>query len=105
MSFDGVVAELVGLAVRDAAFDAAAGHPHREAADVVVAPAFGLIDVALGHRRAAEFAAPDDERVVEHAALLEVGDQRGARLDRPTRTAAGCTSGCCRGSPNRGDRR
>ena len=35
--------------------------------------------VALGHRRAAEFAAPDDERVVEHAALLQVVDQRGRR--------------------------
>ena len=34
--------------------------------------------VALGHRRAAELAAPDDQRVVEHAALLEVGDQRRA---------------------------
>ena len=31
---------------------------------------------ALHHRRAAELAAPDDERVVEQAALLEVLDQR-----------------------------
>ena len=30
---------------------------------------------ALAHRRAAEFAGPDDERVLEHAALLEVGDE------------------------------
>ena len=28
------------------------------------------------HRRAAEFAAPDDQRIVQHAALLEVFDQR-----------------------------
>ena len=33
---------------------------------------------ALRHRRAAELAGPDDQRVVEHAALLEVGDQRHA---------------------------
>ena len=32
----------------------------------------------LGHRRAAELAGPDDQRVVEHAALLQVGDQRHA---------------------------
>jgi hypothetical protein len=62
------------------AFDAAAGHPHREAARVVVAA------VVLGVRppglvaRAAEFAAPDDEGVVEHAALLQVLDQAGAGL-------------------------
>ena len=36
--------------------------------------------VALGHRRAAELAAPDDQRVVEHAALLQVLDQRGGGL-------------------------
>ena len=71
---DGVVAELVGGAVGDAALDAAAGQPHREALDVVVAA------VALGHRRAAELAAPDHERVVEHAALLQVLDQGGRGL-------------------------
>ena len=76
---DGVVAELVGRAVGDAALDAAAGQPHREALDVVVAA------VALGHRRAAELAAPDDERVVEHAALLQVLDQRRRRPGRPPR--------------------
>ncbi len=53
------------------AFDAAAGHHEAEAFDVVVAA------VALGHGRAAEFAAPDDERVVEHAALLQILDQGG----------------------------
>ena len=31
----------------------------------------------LDGRRAAEFAAPDDQRVVEQAALLEIGEQRG----------------------------
>jgi hypothetical protein len=35
---------------------------------------------ALDHRRAAEFAAPDDQRVVEQAALLEILDQGGAGL-------------------------
>ena len=35
---------------------------------------------ALDHRRAAELAAPDDQRLVEQAALLEVLDQGGAGL-------------------------
>ena len=58
-------------------FDAAAGEPHGEGVDVVVA-AGRFADLA--HRRAAELAAPDDERVVEQAALLQVVDQRGAGL-------------------------
>ena len=35
---------------------------------------------ALHHRRAAELAAPDHERVVEQAALLQILDQRRAGL-------------------------
>ena len=59
-----LVAELVGGAVGHAPLDAAAGHPEREAEDVVVAAG------PLAHRRAAELAAPEDQRVVEHPALL-----------------------------------
>ena len=68
--------KLVGLAERDARLDAAAGQPHREGVGVVVA----AVVAALDHRRAAELAAPDDQRVVEQAALLQVLDQRGAGL-------------------------
>ena len=32
----------------------------------------GLVGIALAERRAAEFAAPDDQRVVQQAALLQV---------------------------------
>ena len=71
---DREVAEVVGLAVADAALDAAAGQAHGEALDVVVAA------VALGHGGAPELAAPDDERVVEHAALLQVLNQGGGGL-------------------------
>ena len=46
------------------AFDAAAGEPDREALDVMIAA------IALRHRRAAELAAADDQRVVQHAAML-----------------------------------
>src|SRR6516162_3354666 len=41
------------------------------------------IVAALDHRSAAEFAAPDDECVVEHVALLQIFDKRGASLISP----------------------
>ena len=72
---DDVVAELVGLTVDMAAFDAAAGHPEAEATRVVVAAVRVLGDLALAVSRAAEFAAPDHERVFQQAALLEVLDE------------------------------
>ena len=49
------------LPMDEAGLDAAAGQPHREGVDVVVA-ADRLADLA--HRRAAELAAPDHQRVV-----------------------------------------
>ena len=86
---------------------------------------------ALAIDRAAELAAPDDERVVEQAALLEVGDQRGRRLigvagtgrrsawaescagpsrderagrtARPARPAGGPAGSCRRSVPRRAD--
>ena len=64
---DGVEAELVGRAVDDAALDAAAGQPDREAVGVVVAAV-----AALRPGRAAELGRPDDQRLVEQAALLQV---------------------------------
>src|SRR5262245_15654850 len=67
-----------------AAFDAAAGHDRRECAREVVAAAVG-IDAG----RAAEFARPDDKRVVEHAATLEIGEERGERLVKLVGEGAG----------------
>ena len=72
---DGGVADFIRAAVAQAALHAAAGHPHREALGVVVAAV-----AVLRVRRAAELAAPEDERVVEHPALLEVGKQCRDRL-------------------------
>ena len=74
---DGGAAEFVGLADAGAALDAAARHPHREAVGVVVAA--GPLGV-LGGRLAAELAAPDDQRLVEQAAPLQVLEQAGDRL-------------------------
>ena len=59
----GVVAVLVGRAVPEAALDAAAGQPHREAVRVVVA----AVVAALGRRRPAELAAPQHQRVLQQA--------------------------------------
>lgn len=80
---DGVVAEVVGFSVRDAATDPTARHPYREGADVVIAT-WGAF-VGLTHGRAAELATPNHQRIVEHAALLQIEDEgrrssvRGAR--------------------------
>ena len=72
----GAVAELVGGAEGEAGLDAAAGQPDGEAVGVVVAAGA----VLLGVGGAAELAAPPDERVLEQAAPLQVGEQAG---DRP----------------------
>ena len=59
----------------------------------MVAAVVGRRERALRVRRAAELAAPDDERVVEHAALLEIEHQRGGGLIGLARTGRGCRSG------------
>ena len=77
---DDVVAVVIGLAVADARFDSAAGHPNRVAATVMVATVVVLFNLALAIDRAAEFTAPNDQCVIQQTALFEVLDQRGARL-------------------------
>ena len=71
---DRAEAELLGLPTNGPRLESAARNPHREGVNVVIAPG-GLAHLA--HRRAAKFAAPDHDRVVEQAALLEVADERG----------------------------
>ena len=70
---DGGVTELVRRAMGQAALHAGAGEPHGHGLVVVVAPDRSL--VALLHRRTPEFAAPDDQGVLEHPAPLEVSDE------------------------------
>ena len=61
----GLEAELVGGAVGYAAPDAAAGHPYAEAVVVVIAAKLrGAVAVQFHRGRAAEFTAPDDERII-----------------------------------------
>ena len=95
---DDVVAEIVGLADRLTAFDAAAGHPDREAARMVVAAVVVGGQFPLGVDSAAEFAAPDDQRVLEQAALLQVLNQGGGGLIGVAALACDLLrTGCCAG--------
>ena len=67
---------------------AAARHPNAETARVMVAAEVVGADLALAVRRPAELAAPDHQRRIEQAALLEVRHQRRRRSIRQRRTAA-----------------
>ena len=70
-------AVFVGGAVDEAALDAGAGQPGRERPVVMFAPR-GIGRVV--ERRAAELGGPDDQHIVQHAALLQVLQQPGDRL-------------------------
>jgi hypothetical protein len=66
---------LAGVA-RD--FDAAAGQPYGKAVRVVVAAELGFAGVAeLDRGGAAESSAPDNEHILEHSALFEMGEESG----------------------------
>ena len=95
---DRVEAKLVGGAVDDAALDAAAGHPDGEAVGVMIA-AVG----ALGTRCAAELGGPDDDRVVEQAALFQIVQQAGDWLvDLRHSSWSGCAAEARVGVPRTG---
>src|SRR4051812_36155250 len=68
---DGVEAEVIARAEGEPRLDAATGEPHGERLRMMVA----AIIAALRHGSAAELTTPDDERVLQHAALFEVLDQ------------------------------
>ena len=74
------VPEFIGRPKVESAFDTSAGHPDRETVRVMVAAKeLGSVPLFI-QRCAAEFAAPDDQRIVEKATLLEILDQCGNRL-------------------------
>ena len=74
---DDVVGVVIGLPVGDPGLDSSTCHPHREAARVVVPSVVLAREAALAVGGPAEFSAPDDQGIFEHAALLEVLDERG----------------------------
>src|SRR5207249_3182680 len=69
------VAEFIGRPVGDPTLDTTARDQERESFNMMIAAV-----AALRHGRPAEFPAPDQQRVLEHSALLQVADQRGGRL-------------------------
>ena len=71
-------AEFIRRAIDRAALHAAARQPGAERAIVVVAARI-LVAIAVPNRLAPEFSAPHHQRAVEQAALLEVGEEGGAR--------------------------
>ncbi len=75
-----IEAKLVGLTKGDTGPDAAARHPHGEAAGVVIASMVGRVDITLADGRATELATPDDQRLIEQAAPLQIEHQGRGRL-------------------------
>ena len=76
-----VKSHVIGCAVSQAGLDSAACHPECEGLRMMIAPeASAQRHIAFHHRRAAKFAAPDHESLVEKSALFEVLDQCGGRL-------------------------
>ncbi len=71
-----VVTEIVRFPVRNPRLHASAGHPHREASRMMIATVIILRQATLAIHGTAEFSAPDDERVVKHAALLQILNER-----------------------------
>src|SRR5439155_21866502 len=69
-ALDCAIAHLIGGSVNDAPFDPASRQPGREAFGIMVATSR-----VLRPGRPAEFARPDDQRLVEQPALFQVGDQ------------------------------
>ena len=67
--FDHGKAKLIPLAIGKTAFDAPAGHPDGERVLMMV-PAEVRGDRPFRHGRAAEFAAPNDQGVVEQPSFL-----------------------------------
>ena len=72
---DSVKAELVSRAMGDATFQSAACHPDGESIRMMVAAIR-----FFGPRRATELGRPDNQRFVQHPALLEILQQAGDRF-------------------------
>src|ERR1041385_8682272 len=73
--FDRSQAQFIRLSDHLAAFDAAAGHPHRKPGRIMIA-AIAL----LAHRRPAKFSAPQHERGFEQAARFQIPEQTRDRF-------------------------
>ena len=77
---DDIVTEVVRPAEFETAFDPGPSHPHREAAAVVIPTVIVGCQRTLRINGPAEFTAPHNQRVFEHAALFKVRNQSGDGL-------------------------
>src|SRR6516162_252357 len=79
MNVDGILqdveAEVVAFAEDESRCNAAAGQPHGEAARMMIAAELPGRDLSLAKWRTAELAAPDDQSIVQEAALFQVAHQ------------------------------
>jgi len=75
-----VVRELVSRPDRGPVLDAPAGHPDRKAARVMVAAIILGGEFSLAVHGSPEFAATDDERIVQQTPLFQILNERGRRL-------------------------
>src|SRR5690606_13149821 len=71
-----VVTKFVRFAINDAGFYAATGHPYTKAARMVIPAIIVMRQCTLAVVCPSKFAAPDNQRFIEQAPLLQVGDQR-----------------------------
>src|SRR3954453_14769673 len=79
--FNDMKAEVVRFSDRDTRFNTAAREPHCKCLRMMVSAELATeIRVCLHHGSAAELAAPDDQCVIEKAALFEVLDEGSAGL-------------------------
>src|SRR5258708_7214622 len=70
--FDGLISYIVSGSVDGSSLHPTAGHPHRETVRVVIAAHHLLHWLELCDRQPAEFAAPEHQRAVEQASLLQI---------------------------------
>ena len=75
-----ILNDVVAKIIRLAAAYAAAGEPHAVAFWMMVAPIFFSLECPLAVNRAPELTAPNEQRIVQQAATLEVLDQSPSRL-------------------------
>ena len=82
--FDNTETKLISGAMGRSSFDAATGHPNAEALLMVIAAWGGFRSCAgvvlLNHGRAAKFASPYHQGIVQHASLLQILDQARTSL-------------------------
>ena len=79
-NFDRPVAHFVGSPDHRAGWCATSGHQDHHGVRIVSPPVWVHSTAPVIVRRSPEFARADNQRLVEHATLPQVADQRGNRL-------------------------